>query len=181
MYQRAADEGTSVQPRRVGRAGYGALSIEPRRERREQCPVRCRQWADRSVLVCKAWADRVEKECREWGNATYRRRRKKRAEREAEARAAWEEAVAARSATIEPGVRAVEILALLREMSLLRRWDAKGRLRAIERFRRRVTDSDVRRYIADVRGMVRVAKGRSTAVTSALVAESPGDSGEENP
>lgn len=110
-----------------------------------------------------------------------RRRRKKRAEREAEARAAWEEAVAARSATIEPGVRAVEILALLREMSLLRRWDAKGRLRALERFRRRVTDSDVRRYIADVRGMVRVAKGRSTAVTSALVAESPGDSGEENP
>jgi len=65
-------------------------------------------------------------------------------------------------------VRAVEIIALLREMSLLRRWDARGRLRAIERFRRRVAESDVRRYVADVRGMVRAAEGRSASVSSEL-------------
>jgi phospholipase C len=105
-----------------------------------------------------------------------RRRRKKRAEREAEARAAWEERAAAREA-IEPGVRAAEVLALLREMSLLRRWDAKGRVRAIERFRRRTAEPDVRRYIADVRGMVRAAEGRSTAVTSDL--EGPEEEEEE--
>ena len=102
-----------------------------------------------------------------------RRRRRKRAERDAEARAAWEETVAARRTAIEPGVRAAEILAMLREMSLLRRWDARGRVRAIERFRRRTAESEVRRYIADVRGMVRVAEGRSTAVTSGL--EGPED------
>jgi phospholipase C len=107
------------------------------------------------------------------------RRRRKRAAREAGARAAWQLAVR-RKAAIEPGVRAVEIVALLREMSLLRRWDARGRIRAIERFRRRVDDSDVRRYIADVRGMVRAAEGRSTSVTSELIAEGPDDSGEEN-
>ena len=105
-----------------------------------------------------------------------RRRRKKRAERDAEARAAWKETAGAREA-IEPGVRAAEVLALLREMSLLRRWDARGRVRAIERFRRRTAEPDVRRYIADVRGMVRAAEGRSTAVTSDL--EGPEDEEEE--
>ncbi len=101
-----------------------------------------------------------------------RRRRKKRAAREAEARATWQLA-ARRKAAIEPGVRAVEILALLREMSLLRRWDARGRLRAIERFRRRVDESDVRRYIADVRGMVRASEGRPTAVANDLMPQQP--------
>jgi phospholipase C len=93
-----------------------------------------------------------------------------RATRDAEARAAWEES-ARRKAANEHGVRAVEILALLREMSLLRRWDARGRMRAIERFRRRITEPEVRRYVADVRGMVRAAKGRSTLVPSELRAE----------
>jgi hypothetical protein len=104
-----------------------------------------------------------------------RRRRRKRAAREAEARAVWGLA-ARRKAAIEPGVRAVEILALLREMSLLRRWDARGRLRAIERFRRRVDESDVRRYIADVRGMVRGAEGRPTAVANELMPQHPAGS-----
>jgi phospholipase C len=105
-------------------------------------------------------------------------RRTTRAAREAAARAAWEEA-AGRKAAHEPGVRAVEVIALLREMSLLRRWNARGRLRAIERFRRRVAESDVRRYIADVRGMVRAAEGRSTSVTSELIPERP--EGSERP
>ncbi|HYZ11456.1 MAG TPA: hypothetical protein VE962_06130, partial [Actinomycetota bacterium] len=96
-----------------------------------------------------------------------RRRRTTRAARDAETRAAWEES-ARRKATNTPGVRGVEILALLREMSLLRRWDARGRLRAIERFRRRVAEPDVRRYVTDVRGMVRAAKGISTSVQSEL-------------
>jgi hypothetical protein len=90
-----------------------------------------------------------------------------RAARNAEGRAAWEEA-ARRKAANKPGVRTVEILALLREMSLLRRWDARGRMRAIERFRRRMAEPDVRRYVADVRGMVRAAKGSSTSVPSEL-------------
>jgi hypothetical protein len=90
-----------------------------------------------------------------------------RAARNAEGRAAWEEA-ARRKAANKPGVRTVEILALLREMSFLRRWDARGRMRGIERFQRRIAEPDVRRYVADVRGMVPAAKGSSTSVPSEL-------------
>jgi phospholipase C len=66
---------------------------------------------------------------------------------------------------IPPDLRGAEILALLREMSLLGRWDARGRLNAIERYRQRSNDDDVRRYVADVRAMVRSRQGRSTEVS----------------
>ncbi|CAN5354099.1 hypothetical protein BH20ACT24_BH20ACT24_18750 [soil metagenome] len=69
---------------------------------------------------------------------------------------------------VPPSVRTVEILALLREMSLLRRWDARGRRGAIQRFIRRETEDQARRYIAHVRGLVRARKGESRSVPAGL-------------
>jgi phospholipase C len=73
-----------------------------------------------------------------------------------------------RKEDIPPDVRGVEIVALLREMSLMRRWDARGRLNALKRFRRRSDPADVRRYVADVRAMVRAREARSTSVSAEL-------------
>jgi hypothetical protein len=101
------------------------------------------------------------------GRTPLRRRRQTRATREADARAKWLLA-AQRKAANPPDLRGAEIVALLREMSLMRRWDARGRVRAIERFRTRTSPDDVRRYIADVRGMVRTSKSRSATVPAGL-------------
>jgi phospholipase C len=96
-----------------------------------------------------------------------RRRLHTRATREADAKAKWLLA-AQRKASNPPDLRGAEIVTLLREMSLLRRWDARGRVRAIERFRTRLSQDDVRRYIADVRSMVRTSKRRPTTVPAGL-------------
>jgi phospholipase C len=70
-----------------------------------------------------------------------------------------------RKASIPPDVRAVEMVAVLREVSLLRRWDVRGRLKVIERYLQRATEEEVRLYIAGVRGRLRARKGASTIVS----------------
>ena len=130
----------------ITRAGQDGAARDDDRERPQQSPDTPAKPSERTPL---------------------HHRRHTRAAREEGAKAEWLLA-ARRKASNPPDLRGAEIVALLREMSLMRRWDARGRLRAIERFRTRVSPDDVRRYIADVRGMVRTSRRRPTTVPAGL-------------
>jgi phospholipase C len=78
-------------------------------------------------------------------------------------------------APIPPDVRAIEMAAVLREISMLRRWDARGRLDVLERYLQRSTEKDVRNYIARVRGTIRARNGDPTTISRELEGQ-PGGS-----
>lgn len=105
---------------------------------------------------------------------TRRRRAKEPLRSKEEGERARREQVRDAKAAIPPDVRAVEMVAVLREISMLRRWDVRGRLEVLERYVRRSDEEEVRNYIARVRGKLRAREGTSTTVSRELEPEEGG-------
>jgi phospholipase C len=74
-------------------------------------------------------------------------------------------------AAIPPDLRASEMVAVRREISLLPRWDARGRLGVLERYTHRSSEDEIRNYIARIRGKIRAREGRLTTTSRELEPE----------